>query len=194
MNDRNVFFASDHHFYHKNIIEYNNRPFTDIYHMNEVLIERHNSVVTKKDIVYILGDFAFTSNEDDIIKIIKRLNGEIHFIAGNHDKPLFSERVYKHFQSFSKSSLKEIYVHDPDARGGRQPISLCHYAMRVWNKSHHGAFHLYGHSHGSLPDDPTSRSFDIGVDCWDFTPVSYQQVKKIMAKKQWKPIDHHGVK
>ena len=160
--------------------------------MNEALIERHNSVVTNKDIVYFIGDFAFTSNEDDIVNIIQRLNGEKHFIAGNHDKTMFKERIMKQFNSFTKAPYKEIYVQDSDARGGKQSITLCHYAMRVWNKSHHGAFHLYGHSHGSLPDDPNSRSFDVGVDCWDFTPISYEQVKKVMAKKNWKPIDHHG--
>jgi hypothetical protein len=36
-----------------------------------------------------------------------------------------------------------------------------------------------------LPDDETSLSFDIGVDCHDFYPLSYQDVKNIMAKKKW---------
>lgn len=192
MNERKTFFASDHHFFHANIIKYANRPFNNIWSMNETLIERHNSVVTSKDIVYFVGDFAFTSDEDEIINILKRLNGEKHFVAGNHDKGMFKDSIMKQFQSFSRSPFKEIYVQDADARGGKQSITLCHYALRVWNKSHHGAFHLYGHSHGSLPDDPNSRSFDIGVDCWDFTPVSYDKVKKVMAKKNWKPIDHHG--
>ena len=181
MNDRKTFFASDHHFFHNNIIKYANRPFDNVWSMNEALIERHNSVVSHKDIVYFVGDFAFTSDEDEVINILKRLNGEKHFVAGNHDKGMFKERIIKEFQSFSKSPFKEIYVHDSDARGGKQSITLCHYALRVWNKSHHGSFHLYGHSHGSLPDDPNSRSFDIGVDCWDFTPVSYEKVKKVIS-------------
>jgi calcineurin-like phosphoesterase family protein len=64
--------------------------------------------------------------------------------------------------------------------------------MRVWNKSHHGAWHLYGHSHGTLPDDPNALSFDCGVDCHNYTPISFEQVEAIMAKKTFKPIDHHG--
>jgi calcineurin-like phosphoesterase family protein len=44
---------------------------------------------------------------------------------------------------------------------------------------------LYGHSHGDLADDETSLSFDIGVDCHDFYPLSYEEVKAIMAKKKW---------
>jgi len=66
--------------------------------------------------------------------------------------------------------------------------------MRVWNKSHHGALNLYGHSHGSLPDDPHALAIDVGVDCHNFTPISFEQVKKIMSKKTFKPIDHHGEK
>jgi calcineurin-like phosphoesterase family protein len=75
-----------------------------------------------------------------------------------------------------------------------QDITLCHYALRVFNKSHHGSWHLYGHSHGTLPDDPNSLSFDVGVDCHNYFPISLDQVKKIMSKKTWKPIDHHGKK
>ena len=74
----------------------------------------------------------------------------------------------------------------------KRRIVLCHYAFRVWNKSHRGAWHLYGHSHGSLPDDPNSLSFDAGVDCHEFTPISYERVKEIMAEKRFLPVDHHG--
>lgn len=189
---RQTWFSSDHHFSHGNIIKYANRPFKNIHEMNEEMIERHNKVVSKSDIVYFLGDFAFERDENVVINIVKRLNGEKHFIAGNHDKLMFNERIMKMFQSFRKVPFAEIYVEDDEARNGRQSITLCHYALRVWNKSHHGSFHLYGHSHGSLPDDETSRSFDVGVDCWDFYPVSYDQVKQTMLKKKWTPIDHHG--
>jgi calcineurin-like phosphoesterase family protein len=71
-------------------------------------------------------------------------------------------------------------------------IVMCHYAMRVWNRSHRGAWMLYGHSHGSLPDDPGALSIDVGVDCHDYTPISHDDIGRIMAKKTWKPIDHHG--
>lgn len=192
MNTRNFFFSSDHHFFHKNVIQYTNRPFSCIDEMNEAMIVNHNKVVTSQDIVYFVGDFAFTSDENAVVNILRRMNGEKHFVPGNHDKVMFKDKIRKQFNSFSTSSHKEIYVPDESARGGRQSITLCHYAMRVWNKSHHGAYHLYGHSHGSLPDDPNSRSFDVGVDCWDFTPVSYDQVKKVMNKKNWKSVDHHG--
>lgn len=190
-NDRKYFFSSDHHFFHKKVIGYTNRPFSCVEEMNEKMIESHNRVVTPKDIVYFVGDFAFSNKEDDIVSILKRMNGEKHFVMGNHDKVMRKEKIKKQFASFCESVHKEIYVPDEKVNGGKQFITLCHYAMKVWNRSHHGAFHLYGHSHGSMPDDPHSRSFDVGVDCWNFEPVSYEKVREIMLLKDWKPIDNH---
>jgi calcineurin-like phosphoesterase family protein len=86
----------------------------------------------------------------------------------------------------------EIQVPDPDAPRGVRDITLLHYALRVWNKSHYSSWHLYGHSHGSLPDDPNSMSFDVGIDCHNYTPISFEQVKAIMARKTYVPVDHHG--
>lgn len=190
---KKTFFSSDHHFYHNNIIKYANRPFSSVTEMNEAMIDNHNSVVGKNDDVYFLGDFAFTRYASDVVQILRQLNGHKHFIAGNHDKIMFSDdRIKAQFETFTGAPYKEIYIQDPSVPKGRQHIVLSHYAFRVWNKAHHGSFHCYGHSHGSLPDDPNARSVDVGVDCWDFTPIEYQQLKKVMLKKNWKPIDHHG--
>jgi calcineurin-like phosphoesterase family protein len=49
----------------------------------------------------------------------------------------------------------------------------------VWNASHHGALHFYGHSHGNLPGD--SQSLDVGVDCWDFRPASLAEIRARLA-------------
>jgi calcineurin-like phosphoesterase family protein len=129
--------------------------------------------------VYHVGDFCFSEKGQGILD---QLNGNKHLILGNHDK---EGRKLRGWASIEK--LREIYV-------GNQMIVLCHYAMRVWNKSHHGTWHLYGHSHGSLPDDPNSLSFDVGVDCHDYKPLEFEDVARIMKKKTWKAIDHHGRK
>jgi calcineurin-like phosphoesterase family protein len=105
-------------------------------------------------------------------------------IWGNHDKRLRKSKAFTDLFVWCKE-LAEIEVEDTK-------VVLCHFAMRTWNKSHKGAFHLYGHSHGSLPDDPNALSFDVGVDCWGYQPVSWEQVKSKMAKKTYKPVDHHG--
>lgn len=183
----NIWFTSDHHFGHKNIIRFSNRPFTDVFDMDEALIGKWNAVVGIKDTVYHLGDIFFCpSSEARLLR--ERLNGSIHLIRGNHDKG--ADSIRDAFEWIK--DIHELTIDDADAEGGKQRITLCHYAMRVWNHSHHGAWHLYGHSHGSLEDDTHSLSFDVGVDCHNFQPISYKTVKDIMSAKTFTPIDHHG--
>jgi calcineurin-like phosphoesterase family protein len=184
-----VFFTSDPHFGHANIIQYCNRPFVSAEEMDQTIIERWNERVGPSDTLYCLGDWCLWRGSRPIDEVAaayrERVNcGRIIFVFGNHDRHgRHNERFCRLFESVH--DLLEIKIDG-------QPMVLCHYAMRVWNKSHHGAYHLYGHSHGSLPDDPNSRSFDCGVDCFNFYPVSLEEVAAIMAKKQWRPIDHHG--
>lgn len=188
-------FTGDTHFGHANVINYTSRPFRDadgkpdVRAMDEGLIERWNAVVRPGDCVYHVGDFALAS-EDRIVHILARLYGQKFLILGNHDKAI---RASKSLQSQFGwvRDLTEIKIEDPSAPGGKQSITLCHYAMRVWNKSHYGAWQLYGHSHGSLPDDPRARSLDVGTDTHDYTPISYEEVRDRMAQKTWRPIDHH---
>lgn len=175
----NVFFTSDTHFGHAALINKGLRKIPKINNIDEfnsMMITRWNSVVAKHDTVYHLGDFAWHNPE----AYRKALNGHIHLIEGNHDR--LSAKDKKLFESFSK--IKSVKVDS-------YKIYLCHYAMRVWNQSHHGSWHLYGHSHGSLQEDPHSLSFDVGVDCWNYRPVSFDQIKAKMEKKIWKPVDHH---
>jgi calcineurin-like phosphoesterase family protein len=73
-----------------------------------------------------------------------------------------------------------------------QYIWCSHYAHRVWNLSHHGSWHIYGHSHGSLP--PIGLSWDVGVDNNNYFPVSFDQLSEIMKKQNDKiKALEHGV-
>ena len=188
----NYFFTSDRHFGHTNILRYCKRPFQSIQEHDEVLIANWNRVVTNNDIVYHLGDFCFGTAKI-ALDILNRLNfREFKFIWGNHDRAM--ERLSYLAPSFKRridflGEQKKIRI--PTVFKQSQEIVLNHYAMRIWEKSHYGAFHLYGHSHGSLSDLPDSLSFDVGVDCHNFTPISFERVREIMNKKTFKPIDHH---
>lgn len=188
VNKDQIWFTSDTHFGHHNIMKYCNRNFKNVDHMDQEMIKNWNSKVGVNDIVFHLGDFCF----GDILeweKIRYQLNGTIYFIRGNHDK--FQNGQISHlFKDIF--DLVEIKVKDDEAERGWQNIVLCHYSMRVWNRSHHGSWHLWGHSHGTLPDDPNSLSFDVGVDSHNYAPISYKEVKKIMSLKTFEPIDHHG--
>jgi len=132
--------------------------------MNECLITNWNALVQPNDLVYHMGDFAF----GNVQEILKQLKGQIHFITGSHDK---NTQCCKHLFA-SYSPLKEIKIDE-------QPITLCHYSMRTWAKSHYGAWMLYGHAHGGLAS--WGKSFDAGVDTNNFFPYSWEQVKAKMA-------------
>jgi calcineurin-like phosphoesterase family protein len=175
-----IFFTSDTHFGHNNIIEgksnWGFRKFIDTDHMDTVLIANWNSVVRPQDTVYVIGDFTMGRNAK---KYLDRLLGKKILISGNHDKSPTLEAGWSEIFDY-----KEINVEG-------QHIVLCHFSFKVWNRSHHGSMNLYGHSHGTLPDDPNSLSIDVGVDCHNYFPISFEQVKAIMSKKTFKPIDHH---
>jgi calcineurin-like phosphoesterase family protein len=150
-----IFFTADLHIHHANIIKYANRPFSSVDEMDEVLIENWNKIVSFKDTVYFLGDFCF----GDAKELINKLNGRIEFIHGNHDRSLKGIAPFK--------AVLEMKFDD-------KFIVMCHYSMRVWNKSHYNSYHIFGHSHGTL--EGVGKSFDVGVDSWNFTPITLEQV------------------
>jgi calcineurin-like phosphoesterase family protein len=179
--DAVVYFTADTHFYHENIIRYCNRPFKNVEEMNETIIANWNSVVRPVDCVYVIGDFIFGSPKKQIERlkeVVKRLKGNIFLIKGSHDRlesyqPSLLGDDAERFHIF-EDRLVTISIEN-------QEIVLCHYALRVWPKSHYGAWHLYGHSHGRLGD--WGKSLDVGVDCWNFRPLSFFDIKNIMKGK-----------
>lgn len=104
--------------------------------------------------------------------------------CNNHDKAMRKSKEFMGPWVWAKD-LADITVEG-------QKITLCHYAMHTWNKSHHGAWQLHGHSHGSLKPDPNMLRVDVGVDCWSYSPVSMAEIAKVMAEKTFKPVDRHG--
>lgn len=186
------YFTGDLHLGHTNVIKYAKRPYKDSAEMDEALITNWNARVRPEDSIYLLGDLAFCP-VPRAEELLKRLHGVKYWIFGNHDKRLRKEpSILAHFKW--ATDFREIKIADPDAVRGLQDITLCHYAMRVWNKSHYGAWNLYGHSHNSLPDNPNALQLDVGVDARNYAPVSYQEIKALMRLKTFKPIDHHGTK
>lgn len=81
----NVFFIADPHFNHKNIINYEERPFTSVEEMDETLIKNWNNTVCKKEKVFILGDLAW-GNKEQVREYIQQLNGIKTLVLGNHDR------------------------------------------------------------------------------------------------------------
>ncbi len=169
----NIYFTADWHNLHYNILRYCGRPFKDEKEQEQCLLENHNSIVKPKDTVYYLGDIAMT--KEGAISALSKMNGIKIFILGNHDF---------RFKNIIKQYCREVH-NLCDIRIEQQKITLCHYAMRVWNCSHHSAWCVYGHSHGTLPS--LGKSYDIGVDSNNFKPISFEELEVIMSKKE----SHH---
>ena len=179
-----IWFTSDEHYGHANIIKYCKRPFATLDAMEEILIDRHNQKVNAGDTVYHLGDmFWRTLGAMKAHEIMNQLNGQHYYIRGNHEELMNSSLSLRNrFQGCE--DLATVHYSKALRSCGIQsvpPIVLCHYAMRVWPGSHKGSWHLYGHSHGELPEQ--GLSFDVGVDAQNFYPVSLQEVAAKMQEK-----------
>jgi calcineurin-like phosphoesterase family protein len=167
--------------------------------MDEALIAEWNRVVPEDGIVYHLGDVSLGS-PNKAAEFLNRLNGTIHLIEGNHEKSVLKkEETRKRFASIQDVLM--IGVEDADAISGRkvgiQEIFMSHYSHRVWNKSHRGVWHCFGHSHGGLDKYPWGKSMDVGVDSHatlfgTYAPFTYQEIKDIMSTREIKVIDHHN--
>ncbi len=179
-----IWFTSDNHFGHANAIKFCARPFASVEEMNEQMIERHNSVVRPGDLCYFLGDVFWRSLTLDQAKTITmRLNGQKYYVNGNH------EELFK-----NKGGLNDLFIWKKDIAkihpANYPHIVLCHYAMRVWEGSHRGDWHLFGHSHNGLPasaqgltKEESSLSMDVGVDTHNWYPWSLEEVADQMKFK-----------
>lgn len=182
-----IWFTADTHFNHANIVKYSQRPFTDLEEMTETLIANWNSVVSKGDIVYHLGDFALSYGSKSapvIDSILSRLAGSKHLIKGNHDR----KEVTGNSRWASVRDYHEIKV---DLGGlHKQRIVMSHYAFRVWNQCHRGAWMLHGHSHGNLPSTQ-GKIVDVGVDPCGYRPVGLHEIKFVLDSRPIEYLDHH---
>ena len=173
--NQQMFFTSDTHFWHTNVMLYSSRPFRNVKDMNNTMIANWNSKVKKGDIVFFLGDLAFCSQQKRI-DLINELNGRIYWIEGNHDHltELKKDRIMNNTDNILNfSSYEFIKV---QFKGQRHEIVLCHYPFHSWNKKHFGSIHLHGHSHGMSNGKIEGRILDVGVDCHNFYPISLDEV------------------
>ena len=183
---RNIWFYADPHLNHEKIIRFCQRPFTDVDNMNEVLITRYNNRVKPSDTVYILGDFSWKEHA----KFAHRLNGKKTLIMGNHDKMREEDRsAFSRVIGKCPSEYGILEIND-----NKQKIVMCHFPMESWNASFHGSWHLHGHCHGRLPEDVGKLRLDVGVDVWDYAPVSLDEIRAKMEGKteRWKQYHEHN--
>lgn len=180
-----VFFTSDTHFSHVNIMKFSGRPFESVEEMNEYLIEQWNKKVPEDGIVYHLGDFGFGTS-GKLVQIRKRLNGEIHLIVGNHDRKQLKDRVFESaFNSVAQQ--RYLYVENQAMYLNHMPF-LCYDGVYRKDKT----WQLFGHVH-TTPHNNDGKDtprldmlfptqYDVGVDNNNFTPISFYELKNIINK------------
>ena len=175
MRSHKIYFTSDHHFFHKEIIDHCNRPFLNADEMDDYMIQAWNDTVKSGDVVYHLGDFAITGyslkHKGKTEALLKKLNGNKILIRGNHDAP----SVYKAEGWSSVHTMHHVRIDG-------QRFILCHYGMRTWQFKGKEAIHLFGHSHGNLP--PLDKSMDVGVDALGYKPNEFERIMDIMNKME----------
>lgn len=176
-----IFFISDTHFCHSNIIKYCNRPYSDVDEMNKDFIERWNSVVGKDDIVYHLGDFALC-DKAGIKLLAKQLNGTKYLVRGNHDH--WSKTFYE--ECGFNVLINPPVVLDGITINGNQ-VCVSHTPIRD-SQMPKGCINLHGHIHEKKLENcqdkyppmyyDVKRHFNISCDVLGFKPLSLTDLEK----------------
>ncbi len=168
-----IFFTSDTHFDDARRLRIDHRPFDSIEEHDAALIARWNAAVGREDEIYHLGDVTAAKKSARVSELLAALNGRKHLIIGNNDPPATIDN--KRWASVAPYRELEI--------DGRR-IILCHYPFRTWHDMGKGAIDLHGHSHGRLKE--ATRQYDVGVDVFDYQPVT---LETILSSKRKKPME-----
>lgn len=189
-----IYYIADWHYGHKNVIAFDNRPFTSLDEMNTVLVNRWNNTVTDDDTVYVLGDM-FYCKRNLISPVLDKLNGHKILIKGNHDKLTLRQRRY--FDDIAD------YMEIVD---GEHNVVLSHYPIVSYKNMRHGWLHLYAHVHNSDENvliqntfkrmqklqtgQITPKAFNIGamMPYMDYTPQTLDSILKNAPKQYITPV------
>lgn len=173
-----IYLTSDLHIHHANIIKYCNRPFASIDAMNVGLIKNINDTVGANDTLCILGDITFSKDPKVWADLRSQINcNNIDVCGGNHDYvALQSPEIRKLFRSADLAHIIHI--------SKRKLIYCHHYRCDTWLEARYGSWHAYGHSHQSKPFalGETYKRINVGVDAWNYRPVSIEQLSDFAHK------------
>jgi len=180
--EKKVYFTSDFHLFHHNVLKFDNRPFADVHEMHKVIEENWNEVVKPEDIVIYLGDLSFARKDDVnfVEGMLWSLNGTIHYVMGNHDdyREIPKNKRFESVQDY----LEVRIAHMVDGKRVETLFCCMHYPIYSWNKSHHGSYMIHGHCHGNLHHGEDAsfydnrRVIDVGCMLTEYKPISYLEV------------------
>ena len=178
-------FTGDMHFGHQRSIFFDNRPFRTVEEMDEELIRRWNAKVRKNDLVYSIGDMIWKTRNDDACEILKRLNGQIILIKGNHDKFLSNAKAKKMLAGVKERDDIIVTLED----GSQRRCILDHFFHPFYNGHMYGAILLHAHSHKTqealeevrYAAELRERGFvneiyNVGCMYWNYEPVTLDEI------------------
>ena len=178
LSEDKLFFTSDPHYGHENILKYCHRPFSSIEEHDEELIRLWNETVPEDGIVFILGDIGFCS-ETYLKTILNRLNGKIYWIIGNHDWRRITPGIMNRFECITQQMVITV---------DNKLIYLNHFPFLCYPDSdRHPVYQFFGHVHsGPLSGSSdisrlvhlNKRQYDVGVDNNGYKPISFQDIMK----------------
>lgn len=197
---QNIYFTSDMHFGHRNVIKFCERPFENEKEMGEELIKRWNERVTGNDFVFNLGDTFWFNDRHSVKKVVSKLKGHKHFLLGNHCKSNQYELCKDmDLQVHSDITVLQVRIQPDDPRFvGRKhfyEIVLSHYPLLCYSHSQNGAYNFFGHIHSRKGTPmtefgkplvlPHNQYMDVGVDRHDYAPVSLLEVLDEIDNYSW---------
>ena len=173
-----IYFTSDTHFGHKNVIRLCGRPYETVEEMDEDMIEKWNRKVTELDTVYIVGDFVWNKNK--LPYYAERLKGNKILITGNHDETWTRKKEHPNFAYFY-----EVIDYKLDSIADH-PITLCHYPMVEWRNSRKDdapylGYLIHGHIHNNYTDEYRymlrhHNALNAGADVNGLEPVTFEEM------------------
>lgn len=188
-----IFISSDIHFHHRNILKHcperqaicGAKDENDVETWDKWMVEKWNTIIGKKDIVYILGDFIFGSQES-ARKLLDKLHGKKFLILGNHDKGV--DKLENYFEQITQQKLVTFKKSNFDFLDEDFQIFMCHYPMVTWASKHYGVINAHGHCHGRLDDyneASTDLRVDVGIDgkLANFNLITLEQLYRYFKEK-----------
>ncbi len=173
-----IWFTSDLHLGHANILRLAGRPWEDVDRMNAALVSAINARVMPGDTLYVLGDFSFKLKRWRALELRGRIwCRDVRLVPGNHDK------------NWADPEVAGAFAVEPELvrlHAGDRPLVLCHYPLMDWPSLRHGAIHLHGHLHAPASYNEWNRRqgllrYDVGVDANGYAPVSLDEVLAYFA-------------
>lgn len=163
------YYTGDEHYGHDEVIFHCGRPYKSNQRMVRDIIKRHNEVVKDGDTVHHLGDFCFAGPDRAtyVQHILQRLNGTHILILGNHDQISALKYVDVGFRTVHTALELTIEGHH---------VVLAH-DPSIWNVvDYKNTIFLCGHIHNLFRSIPDKRIVNVGVDVWDFYPITFAQI------------------